>query len=328
VAFLDIKDLSKCYSTRRNSTLANDSVCFSAERGEIIGVLGPNGSGKTTTLKSILGLIRYDAGSIHVDGMAMPQNKQKMLSFTSAVLEGSRNIHWRLRPEENMDYFGGLKGISQRDLTDRRSELVEALDLGTMLKKEVGKLSRGYQQRVAIACALISSPEFVLLDEPTLGLDIESISKMKALIRSYSNPDRVILITSHDMKFIQSVCTRIILYKDGRIIQQGTTAELKNLLHKRSVVIQTDRNPDDGLIASLSEEFTLLELQEGDRSKLHFILKDEAEFYPIIRRLESQNLLISDVAFLHNDLEHVFVQLTQNNPDPKVQRRGAFNELV
>ena len=307
--FLEVDKLRKSYKTGKSITHAVDGISFSAERSQILGILGPNGSGKTTTIKSILGLIKFDYGSISVAGFDVANQNHKVLQNCSAVLEGARNTHWRLTPAENMDYFAGIKGYSPKQIKHRKEQLVEKLGLESMLKKEVGQLSRGYQQRVAIASALISSPDMVLLDEPTLGLDVESISKMRELIDEYAMENKLIIITSHDMKFIESVCQQIILFKNGKILRSGTTSSFKSILKQKSLSLSLNTMPAKDQLDELRKKFRIQNFENRERNSLNFLMDNETELYKIIHEMETMGVTIMDIKFNHNDLENIFLYL-------------------
>ncbi|NMC67736.1 MAG: ABC transporter ATP-binding protein, partial [Spirochaetales bacterium] len=151
-----VENLCKTYRGRNKQIKAVDNISFEGVSGEIFGILGPNGSGKTTTVKSIATIIDYDSGKIFVDGLDNKKHSNQVKQRIGAVLEGARNIYWRLTPVENMIYFAGLKGLSYKDIKTDIEYFLETLDLKEVKNKQVREFSKGMQQKVAVACAFIS----------------------------------------------------------------------------------------------------------------------------------------------------------------------------
>src|SRR5690606_22933995 len=153
---------------------AVDGISFSVDRGQVVGLLGPNGAGKTTTIKCLCGLIYPDAGSVKVNGVDVSRDRSKALRHISAVLEGNRNLYWRLTPLENLTYFAGNRGVSPHESRKSALELLARFGLADKANTQVNDLSRGMQQKLAIAVALQAGTDLILLDEPTLGLDLDA----------------------------------------------------------------------------------------------------------------------------------------------------------
>ncbi|HEY9898655.1 MAG TPA: ABC transporter ATP-binding protein [Pantanalinema sp.] len=216
-AGLRIQDLEKVYPARlgRAAHTAVRGVSFHVEPGEILGLLGPNGAGKTTTLKMIAGLLLPTSGRITLAGIDVVKHRTQAVQRLGAVLEGNRNLHWKLTIQENLHYFGALKGVP--GLKDRTNTLIERLDLQDHLKKRVGELSRGLQQRVAIAIALVNQPRVLLLDEPTLGLDVVAASTFKETVRAIADDGCGIILTTHQMEVAQALSDRIAIIAGGKL---------------------------------------------------------------------------------------------------------------
>src|SRR5690625_312391 len=179
---------------------AVDDVSFKVNRGEILGLLGPNGAGKTTTIKMICGLIIPDSGSITVNKLDNQKHRLETLSNISAVLEGNRNLYWRLTVRENLEYFAGNRGQSRKEVTDAIDQLLEQFRLVDKEHELVNRLSRGMQQKLAIAVAMLADSDVILLDEPTLGLDIETGYEVRELLTEIAEKhNRTIIISTHDM---------------------------------------------------------------------------------------------------------------------------------
>lgn len=214
---LDVSGVSKVFPARagRARHVAVEDVSFHVRPGEILGLLGPNGAGKTTTLKMIAGLVRPTGGRIRIDGHDVATERMRAVRGLGAVLEGNRNLHWKLTARENLDYFGALKGVS--GIAVRREALIERLGLGPHVRKRVGELSRGLQQRVAIAVALLGGPRTLLLDEPTLGLDVEAAVTFRGVVRDIAREGCGIVLTTHQMEVAEDLSDRIAIMAAGNL---------------------------------------------------------------------------------------------------------------
>jgi ABC-2 type transport system ATP-binding protein len=200
-------------------------VSLTLAAGEILAFLGPNGAGKTTTIKMIAGLIQPDAGTVCVLGRD-PHTDPGALAQVGAVLEGNRNLYWRMTPLQNLEYFGVLRGLPPRTARQRGLELLETFGLQEKQDVAVQTLSRGMQQKVAIAVALLHQPALLLLDEPTLGLDVEAAQAVKSLIRQIAASGRAILLTTHQLDIAEALSDQVAVIRQGVIIAQAPTGEL------------------------------------------------------------------------------------------------------
>jgi ABC-2 type transport system ATP-binding protein len=224
---LATRDLSKVYGRGKQRFEAVKQVSLTLHQGEVLAFLGPNGAGKTTTIKMMAGLVRPTQGRVTVAGED-PHRQPRALRHIGAVLEGNRNLYWRLTPAENLDYFGVLRQVPRKLAHRRGLELLARFGLEEKRNTPVQKLSRGMQQKVAIAVALIHNPRLLLLDEPTLGLDVEAGEMVKALVRQIAQEGRAILLTTHQLDVAEELADRVAIIRRGRIIaEQSTEALLK-----------------------------------------------------------------------------------------------------
>ncbi|MDA3837916.1 MAG: ABC transporter ATP-binding protein [Candidatus Delongbacteria bacterium] len=290
---------------------ALDDISFSVNKGEILGFLGPNGAGKTTTIKSILTLLEYEEGKICINGLEVKKNKNKILSDIGAVLEGARNIYWHLSPEENINYFAGIMGLSPRKIKEEKDYLLKKLKLWDVKDKQVREFSKGMQQKTAIAASIIHKPTILLLDEPTLGLDVETKNDIREWIISMSRDEnKTILITSHDMSFIESICDRILIIKKGKLLSNNTMSELKEKFanKKYSITVEGVFSEED---KDKFENIGEYKITESDSSStLEMSLKNSKEIYNIFDILKLQNKEILDINVSERTLEDIFTNLT------------------
>ncbi|MBU44487.1 MAG: hypothetical protein CMN76_14795 [Spirochaetaceae bacterium] len=225
---LEVTHLKKIYKKRfttRPPLTAVDDITFRIAPGEIYSLLGPNGAGKSTTIKMIAGLVLPTSGEIKISGKTGRGPSYQRLS---AILEGTRNVYWRLTPLENLHYFANLRGVPSRVVKEKAPRLLEELNIDAKKKNQSQHLSRGMLQKLALAAALITDPEVLLLDEPTLGLDVESGRRIKDMILRLAREEgRTILLTTHQMDLVEEIADRVGIINHGKLIQEGTLPELR-----------------------------------------------------------------------------------------------------
>ncbi|HEY3378564.1 MAG TPA: ABC transporter ATP-binding protein [Armatimonadota bacterium] len=247
---LDAHDLWKTFRSRRRTVDAVRGVSLRLEAGEVLGFLGPNGAGKTTTIKMLAGLVRPDRGWVRI--MARdPHRDPGTLYQVGAVLEGNRNVYWRLTPHENLVYFGVLRGLSAREAQRRGDELLERFNLADKRRETVQQLSRGMQQKLAIAVAFIHQPKLLLLDEPTLGLDVEAAEAVKTLIREIAAAGHAILLTTHQLGVAEELSDRVAIIRQGEIITEEPTQELIRRYSGQAFTIEVQGTPSPAQTAAL-----------------------------------------------------------------------------
>jgi ABC-2 type transport system ATP-binding protein len=224
---IELSGLSKRYRRGTEWFTAVDEVTLAVPGGQVIGLLGPNGAGKTTITKMVCGLILPTAGSVRVGGYDLQRHRAAAVRQIGAVLEGSRNVYWPLTAWQNLMYFGRLKGLRGHEIRPRAERLLTELGLWQRRNEPVGSYSRGMQQKVAIAAALITDPPVILLDEPTIGLDVEAARTVRDWITHLAHDEgKTIVLTTHELRSAQELAARIAVISGGRIIADLPTAEL------------------------------------------------------------------------------------------------------
>src|SRR5918996_3122451 len=188
---IELRALTKRYG----EVFAVEDVSLRIPPGQLFGLLGPNGAGKTTTIKMIAGLVTPTAGTARLGGYDIGTQRSQAVQQIGAVLEGSRNVYWSLSAWENLLYFGRLKGLRAAEIRPRAERLLRDLDLWPRRHEQVGSYSRGMQQKVAVAAALVTDPPILLLDEPTIGLDVESARTVREwVLRLAPDEDKTIVL--------------------------------------------------------------------------------------------------------------------------------------
>jgi ABC-2 type transport system ATP-binding protein len=215
-----VENLSKNYSENK----AVENISFKITENEIVGLLGPNGCGKTTTMAMILGLLKPSKGEILIDGLNIEKNRIKLLhkmNFISPYIE----LPKKLTVKENLIVYARLYSV--KNINERISYLSETLRLNDFLNKKTGELSSGQKNRISLAKALINNPSILLLDEPTASLDPETGDFVRTFLENYKKEKKIsILLASHNMSEVERLCTSVLMMKEGKIIDKGTPAEL------------------------------------------------------------------------------------------------------
>lgn len=201
---------------------ALDGISFECKRGELFGLLGPNGAGKTTTVRAICSIIKPDAGEIEVEGVSVRKRPLETLKRIGVVLEDG-SLYDRLTGEENMKLFAGLHGIS--DVDRRIDQMCEVLEFDEYRKRRFKKLSKGNKQKVLLGQALVIDPPLLILDEPTIGLDVPAQKVIRDLLKKIKR-ERTILYSTHIMAEAQELCDRLAIIEHGKIVAQGTVKEI------------------------------------------------------------------------------------------------------
>ena len=288
-------------------TKAVDGVSFSVQRGEIVGLLGANGAGKTTTIKMMCGLIHPDAGSVTIASYDTMRQRRQVMRHISAVLEGNRNLYWRLSVRENLDYFAGNRGHSAAAVRRKRDELIARFSLTSKADTIVSNLSRGMQQKLAIAVALLADTETLVLDEPTLGLDVETGHEVRALLEEIAADGKTVLLSSHDMPVVQSVCRRAIIISGGKVVTDDSVENLLRLFQVRAftvrlmeplgagqrlelrtafnVAVSDDARAFDVEFTSNHDLYRLLDLLRATDAEVDSIERTSVQFEQVFRRL-------------------------------------------
>ena len=220
---IEIKNLSKKF----NDIYAVNKINFTIGTNKTVGLLGPNGCGKTTSIGMMLGLIKPTSGEVKIQNKnidTIDRNKLlNIMNFASPYVE----LPKKLSVKQNLEIYGRLYGVE--NLSSRISELTNDLDLKDFLNKKTGELSSGQKNRVSLAKSLINKPEILLLDEPTASLDPDIGDYVRSYVQSYKSKNQVtILLASHNMAEVERLCDSVIMMKNGKIIDQGTSKEIIN----------------------------------------------------------------------------------------------------
>ena len=313
---LVIEDLTKVFRGGRGRAVrAVDGVSLSAHPGEIVGLLGANGAGKTTTLKCASTLVIPTSGRILVDGVDAISSPRRAVRKIAAVLEGTRNIYWRLTSKENLQFFAELQGIPVRRVRVKIDALLERFGLGDKRDTPARMLSKGMQQKLALACALVKDTPVLLLDEPTLGLDPRASHDFRLLVRELSRQDgRTIVFSSHDMAAVESVCDRVIIVDRGRVVTDESVSNLVDLFRVRAYTFTVVGQLDVGQRNALYRLVPDLKLTDEDE---HVVLDVEfpnpSSFYEVLDVLRQRECVVESIERRDPNLEQIFLRIVDKS---------------
>lgn len=219
---IEVEQLHK----RFGSVVAVEDVSFCIQPGEIVGLLGPNGAGKTTSMRVISGLVKASSGTVRVGGVDVRRDPQAVQRQLGVMPDGG-GLYKRLTAQENIAYFGQLQGLNSAALEQRIAELTEILGMETIIDRYADGFSHGERTKVALARAIVHQPDYVLLDEPTNGLDVLTTRAVRKLLLRLKAQGRAVVFSSHLMHEVSHLCDRAIVIAKGRVAASGSLQELK-----------------------------------------------------------------------------------------------------
>jgi ABC-2 type transport system ATP-binding protein len=239
-------------------------VSFTASDGEVIGLLGLNGAGKSTALKILAGLVPPSSGTVLIDGVDLvsaPDVVQRSIGY----LPEDPPLYTDMRVGEFVRYIGRLKGLSETEVDQRLPKVLEIAQLTERVDQVIETLSHGYRKRVGIAQAIIHDPGLLILDEPISGLDPVQIVGMRAVIRSLSE-GRVVFVSSHILSEIEQTCDRLLVLRDGKLVAEGSEEELTKQLTRPRLDLSV-RDPDDTFVTWLTSHDAVAEVIQSSRDE-------------------------------------------------------------
>ena len=308
---IEVHDLAKVYKTAfgRPPIRALDGVSFTVRAGELFGLLGPNGAGKTTTVKIILGLTPATAGEARVHGLPVrdPESRRRV-----GYLPEGHKIPGYLTARQALSIFGRMSGMEKREIGSRTEMLLDRVKLSQWADVRVKKFSKGMTQRLGLACALVHSPDVLLLDEPTDGVDPVGRREIRDLLRDEAKTHgTAVLLNSHLLSEIELTCDRVAVLRRGKAAAEGTIDELT----RKSPKYKLAATPiDDALIASFRETGAIV---ERVNSHVELSVDDVQHLNALVDRLRASGGMLTELAPIRTTLEDVFVDLIKTLEPPQ-----------
>ncbi|AXR69869.1 ABC transporter ATP-binding protein [Leptospira mayottensis] len=297
---ISVSQLSKFFPGK---TAVSD-LSFEIPKGRITGLLGPNGAGKTTTLKLLTGSLHPNQGTIRYDGLDLLKNKieiQKKIGYLSE----SSPIYWNLTVFEYLSFLGKAKGISVKDLREKIDFVSSLLKLKTV--SPIGLLSKGFRQRVALAGALIQDPEYIILDEPSSGLDPIQIAELKQLIRILGK-SKTILLSSHILQEVEDLCDHVLVLSEGKLIADSS---LVSISRGKDSLVLAETDLDTLKILFSDTDYEIETTGKSEDSFLEFRIRSHnMSSEKIFQFLKKASFQVRSLTPEKNSLESVFQSLT------------------
>lgn len=308
---LSVNNISKNFG----ATAALDGVSFCAESGSPFGLLGRNGAGKTTTMRIIMDVFRPDGGSVTLDGVPLEQSGAKL-----GYLPEERGLYRKTRVGEQLEYFARLRGMSAPDAHSAVVRWLERLDMGDAYKKKVETLSKGNQQRIQLALALLNDPDVIILDEPFSGLDPVNAKQLRDIVSDEAGRGKLIIFSSHQMSAVEDFCDDIMILHHGRSVLSGRLAEIRSGF-PRTLVRIAARNIEKAS-AAVSRFGTVEQIPNGLLLRLAESMTDCED---IMRTLLESGAGVISCETVEPSLEQIFVSCASDDDDT-AERTVSGNE--
>lgn len=280
---LDVLNLCKSYGNH----LVLDDISFSIRENEIVGFIGPNGAGKSTLMKCLCGLIHMDSGNVTICGHDIQSQREKTLSHQASLIE-SPGLFFNMTGYENLEIFSSLKNVSK----DKLQQMADYTRIGDYLKKPVSSYSLGMKQRLALSIALLSSPQFLMLDEPMNGLDPSGVFELRKELRKMVDEQGMsLLISSHQLNEIEKIADRIIYIENGKI------KEVEKQEQTITYQIRVNKIITDHQFRKLSDFL------------YEFSIQNPNELSVYLRKLEREGVQLLDITNTSDDLENMYTRI-------------------
>jgi len=293
---LRIEKLNKGYGDR----LVLQDLTFSIAEGEVYGLLGPNGAGKTTTINIICDLLKADSGAIYIEGKPVCQATKKLIG----IAPQENLLYQSLTCRENLEFFARIYGLSKFERIEQVNNCLESVNLVDRANSPVETLSGGMQRRLSVAIALVHQPKLVILDEPTTGLDIEARYELWELIRQLKSQGITTLLTTHLLEEAERLCQRIGILKEGKLLAEGTLAELQQIIPAQEIVMVQTEEEEMAIARARQQGFTPRRYGRD----LAFWIPEHLELREIIERFDG--IPLNSISRQPVRLEHIYMEVT------------------
>jgi ABC-2 type transport system ATP-binding protein len=308
---IEVDHLSKVYGERR----AVDDISFTVGKGEVLGFLGPNGAGKTTTMRMLTCYMPATEGTARIAGYDIFEQSVEVRKRIGYLPENPP-LYPDMTVDGYLNFVARIKGTPSSRRGGQVGDAIEKCDLGEVRNRIIGRLSKGYRQRVGLAQALLNNPEVLILDEPTIGLDPKQIHEVRTLIKSLASAHTIILST-HILPEVSMTCTRVVIIKKGKVVAMDTPEGLASQMKRAERVSLTVAGPVDAVRAKLSGIDGVLGVQAEDADVPYSNYIVECKLGTDLRRVLSAAVVgegwgLLDIRLVSMSLEDVFIDLITN----------------
>jgi ABC-2 type transport system ATP-binding protein len=304
-----IENLTKKYGNQK----AVDNISLRVATGEILGFLGPNGAGKTTTMKIITNFIAADEGNVYIGGKSLTDNPHEIKKHIGYLSENNP-LYQDMPVIDFLNFCASIQGIEKSRIPGRVAEMIRTTGLNREKHKKIGELSKGYQQRVGLAQAIIHNPEILILDEPTSGLDPNQIAEIRKLIRELGR-EKTVILSTHILPEVEATCDRIFIINKGKIVADGTAETLRKQAQGSDILrIKVEDGDPNQIFKSLQSLKSVSMVEFADRRLNRFDIHctDNEVKREIFRLCVNKNWVLTEMTPFETKLEDIFRDLTMN----------------
>ena len=292
---IELKNINKSFDKKH---ILKD-ISFSIKSGRALGFLGRNGAGKTTTIRILMDIFRGDTGEILLDGKKFNREEYKI-----GYLPEERGMYQKVNILDQLIYFGELRGMSRKSAKESVEKLLKKLGIVEYANKKLETLSKGNQQKVQLAEALITDPDIIILDEPFSGLDPVNAQSLKNIIKENIAKDKIVIFSSHQMSQVEEFCQDIVFIKAGRIIKNCSLEELKSEYSGNKYIINTT---DNDKLKKILEKNKISYYEEKE------IIIENSNLLDIEKLILKNDIVIEKIAKYQKTLEEIFVEIEGDN---------------
>lgn len=313
---IEVKNVTKKYGT----TIAVDNISFTVNDGEVVGFLGPNGAGKSTTMNMITGFIEPTKGQIIINGNDISKKPRKAKKEIGYMPENVP-LYYELTTKEFISYMAELKMVKRNERKQKVEEVIKEMGLEEVKNKLIRNLSRGYKQRVSLAGALIGSPDVIILDEPTVGLDPKQITEIRNLIKELGKKHTVILST-HILSEVSQICEKVIIINKGKIIAVDTPENLERMTKEQngiSLIVEDPKNNMDKLKDKIKEIQNIEFIKDNEDGTKQYIITTNSDIdlrKKLFEILPKEEIVIFELKKTETTLEDAFIKLIDTTKQP------------
>ena len=305
-----VENLTKKFGTQR----AVDNVSFTVKTGEVLGFLGPNGAGKTTTMRAITTFLTPNEGTIKIGNLSIYDHPDEIKKHIGYLPENNPLYH-DMPVIDYLKFAAELYGIEKSKIKEKILEMVDLCGLEGEKHKKIGELSKGYQQRVGLAQALIHDPEVLVLDEPTAGLDPNQIVEIRKLIKKIGK-EKTVILSSHILAEVEATCDRIMIINKGKIVADGTSEELRKHAQGKEIIKATIEDGDVNEIFKALQKIDSVEVVDFiDKNSNSYEIQSKSERSSkksIFKMCVENGWTLTELTPFETKLEDIFRELTMN----------------